>query len=190
MTPWLRALVTDIFPGTRTPVTLPCRVELPALVLTVVGGVDDAEGVDGDAFATSLVTLVPTPAMWAEAPVLTSGTAITGVTLRLPARRLLSAAAGMVALQLPSPPGVVETGAVVALPSLAETDTPVASGWATPDTVSAAPFAIEPGALVMAFWAHGAIELHPEIGPRMAFDRSEACTTVVVVDPPLPRNPA
>ena len=135
--------------------------------------------------ADDLVTVAPTPAMCAGAPVLTSGTAITGVTVRGPAARPARADAGIVTLQLPSAAGVVETGDVVVAPSLAETDTPVASGCATPDTVRSASEATVPGALVIAFCAHGAIEAQPAMGPRTA-PASSLGWTVVLSDVPVP----
>jgi hypothetical protein len=113
------------------------------------------------AFESVLVTLAATPAMFAFAPVLTSGTANTGVTVSRLLARPTSEAAGIETVQLPSDAGVTDTGVVVFFPSLADTETPVARGCATPDTVRSAPLPIVVGALVIAFRAHGAIELQP-----------------------------
>jgi hypothetical protein len=114
---------------------------------------------------------------------------MTGVTLTSVLASGASFAAGMVAVQLPSVAGVTDTGSLVLLPSLAETETSVASGCATPDTVSAAPLATVRGALVISFRAQGATELQPEIGPRIALDRSPGVTTALADVEPLPSKP-
>src|SRR5580700_900806 len=128
-------------------------------------------------------TVRPIPAMCAWAPVLTSGTETTGVTERLVLARALSSSAGMVAVQVPSGAGVAVTGALVWLPSVAETETSVASGCATPETVSGPPV-IVPGAVVIALWAQGAIELQPAIGPRVVLRSPDSTTTLVDVAVP------
>ena len=95
----------------------------------------------------------------------------------------------MVTLQAPFAAGVVEIGAVVVLPSLAETETPVASGCATPDTVKLLPAASVLGAPVIAFRAHGAREAQPAIGPRTAPVSSLGWTTVLLEGPAPPNMP-
>src|ERR1700750_647640 len=151
----------------------------PGAVLPLAPSV--AEGV--------LFTVTPPPAIWAGAPVLTSGTAITGVTVRLPLANLSSSGAGIVMLHVPSAAGVVEREPVVLLPSLADTDTPVASGCARPETGRPSPGATVLGAVVIAFRAHGAIELHPAIGPVTPLASSLGWTTVLVEVEPPPKEP-
>jgi hypothetical protein len=114
--------------------------------------------------AAVVLTTAETPAICACAPVLTSGTVNTGVTVRLPVSDS-NAEAGIVAVQLPAALGLTDTGIVVPVPSVAETDTAVASGCATPETASDPPVWILAGAPVMALRAYGATELQPAIGP-------------------------
>jgi hypothetical protein len=144
---------------------------------------DLVEGGDVD-----FVTVKPTPAMCAAAPVFTSGTANTGVTVSAVFASIVTCDAGMVAAQLPSEPGVASTGVVLCVPSVAATETPVASGWATPETVIG-PSATVLGPLVIAFRAHGASELQPGIGPEPAAASAGWTATLVEFEAP-PKRPA
>src|SRR6201991_1854180 len=70
----------------------------------------------------------------------------------------------MVADHVPCCAGGADTGAVDVVPSPAVTDTLDANGCATPATTSDPP-ATEPGTLVSALWAYGALEAQSGIGP-------------------------
>ena len=72
--------------------------------------------------------------MCAGAPVLTSGTAYTPSTVTVPSASFATWSAGIAAVHVPSAASVASTGAVLVRPSVAVTDTPVASGCATPVT--------------------------------------------------------
>jgi hypothetical protein len=126
--------------------------------------------------------------MCARAPEFTSGTATTGLTVSAVSASFASCEEGIVAVQLPSEPRPVVTGEVVWAPSVANTDTPVASGCATPETVTG-PSVTLPGALVTAFLAQGATSLHPEIGPIIAFAPGGWTDTLIGLEPP-PAEPA
>jgi hypothetical protein len=76
---------------------------------------------------------------------------------------------------------------------VAETETPVASGCATPETVIGSSVTV-PGSLVIAFRAHGAIPLQPEIGPGIVLEPAvlepAGWTATLVELEPLPKKPA